>query len=100
MTAFYLLGDASGQGFGSGLWGHEGLRCDFTNWPTQWENKISNWKEGTNLTVLVEELAEDHKLDNRELFILTDNQAFEGFFYKFHSNSRKLNALLLMLHLV
>ena len=29
MTAFYLLGYASGQGFGLGLWDHEGLRYDF-----------------------------------------------------------------------
>ena len=50
MTDFYLLGDASGQGFGLGLWGHEGLRCDSANWLTQWKNDISNWKEGTNLT--------------------------------------------------
>ena len=28
MTAFYLLGDAIGQGFGSGLWDHEGLVYD------------------------------------------------------------------------
>ena len=35
MTAFYLLGYASGQGFGSGLWDHEGLRYDSANWSTQ-----------------------------------------------------------------
>ena len=28
MTDFYLLGNASGQGFDSGLWDHEGLRYD------------------------------------------------------------------------
>ena len=32
MTAFYFLGDASGQRFGSGLWDHEGLRYDSENW--------------------------------------------------------------------
>ena len=31
MTDFYLLGVASGQGFGSGLWDHEGLRYDLEN---------------------------------------------------------------------
>ena len=35
------------------------------------KNKTSNWKEGTNLTVQVEELSEERKLDNVELFILT-----------------------------
>ena len=67
ISAFYLLGDASG---------HEGMRFDSANWSTQWENETSNWKEGTNLTVKVEELAEEHKLYNGELFILTHNQVF------------------------
>ena len=34
MTDFYLLGDASGQGFGSGLWDHEGLIYYLSNWST------------------------------------------------------------------
>ena len=73
MAYFYLLGNASGQGCGSGLWDHEGLRYDLTNWSTQWENEASKWKEGTNLTIRVKEIAEEHKLDNGELFILIDN---------------------------
>ena len=35
MTDFYLLGDASDQGFGLGLWDHEGLIYDLANWLTQ-----------------------------------------------------------------
>ena len=58
MTGFYLLEDSSGQGFGSILWDHEGLRYDPANWSTQWKNETSNWKEGTNITVRVEELSE------------------------------------------
>ena len=64
MTAFYLLGDASYQGFGSVLWDHEGLIYDLEKWSTQWKNETSNWKERNNLTVKVEELSEEHKLDN------------------------------------
>ena len=37
MTAFYLLGDASGKGFGSGLWDIEGLRYVSSKWSTQWK---------------------------------------------------------------
>ena len=81
MTYFYILGDASGQGFGSGLWDHEGMIYDSANWWTQWKNEISNWKEGTNITFRVDELSEEHKLDNGEIFILADNQVFEGWFY-------------------
>ena len=35
MTAFYLLGYASGQGFGLGLCNNEGLRYDSENWYTK-----------------------------------------------------------------
>ena len=100
MNAFYILWDTSGQGFGSGLWDHEGLIYDFANWSTKWKNDTSNWKDGTNLTVRVEELAEEHKLDNGEIFILIDNQVFEGCFYKGNYNSRKLNELVMRLRLV
>ena len=78
MTALYLLGDESGQGFGSGLWDYKELRYDLEKWLTQCKNETSNWKEGTNITVRVEELDEEHKLYNGELFILTDNQVFGG----------------------
>ena len=70
------------------------------NWATKWKKETSNWKEGTNLTVRVEELAEEHKLDNGEIFILIDNQVFEGCFYKGNYNSRKRNGLVLRLRLV
>ena len=84
MTAFYLLGDASYQGFGLVLWDHEGLIYDLEKWSTQWKNETSNWKEGNNLTVKVEELSEEHKLDNGYIFILTVNEVFGGSFYKGH----------------
>ena len=42
MTPFYLLGDVSGPGFGSGMWDHEGIRYDSEDWSTQWEILTSN----------------------------------------------------------
>ena len=80
---------------------------------TGWHNggNTSNWKEGTNINVkaeelaeelakeLAEELAKEHKLDNGELLI-TDNQVFEGCFYKGNYNSRNLIWLVLILKLV
>ena len=94
------MGDSIGQWFGSGLWNHEGLRFDLVNCSTQWKNETSNRKKGTNLTVRVKELNEVKKLDNEEIFIFTDNQVFEGCFYKGHSNYRNLNGLVLSLKLV
>ena len=76
MNAFYLLGDASGQWFGSCIWYDEGLRYDPEKCSTQWKNETSNWKEVTYITVRFEELDEEHKLENCELFILTENQVF------------------------
>ena len=94
---FYFIRYASGQGFGSGLWDHEGLIYDSDNWSTQWKKDTYNWREGTNLTVQVEELAKDKKLENGRLFILTDNQVFGGCFNKGNSKSRKLNELMISL---
>ena len=99
MTDFYLMGDSIGQWFGSGLWNHEGLRFDLVNFSTQWKNETSNRKKGTNLTVRVKELNEVKKLDNEEIFIFTDNQVFEGCFYKGHSNYRNLNGFMPRLQL-
>ena len=48
----------------------------------------------------VKELAEEHKLGNGDLFTLMYNQVFEGWLYKVHSNSQKLNEFLLRLWLV
>ena len=42
MTVFDLIEDTSGQGFGLGLWDHEGLRYDLANWSTQWKDETSN----------------------------------------------------------
>ena len=56
MTKFYFLGDASGQGFGMGVCDNKGLRYDSANWSTKWKTETCNWKEGTNLTMLVEEI--------------------------------------------
>ena len=55
---------------------------------------------GTNITVRIEELTKDHKLDNGDLFILAYNQVFEGCFYKGNSNSQKMNGLVLRVVLV
>ena len=46
----------------------------------KWKNDTSNLKEGKNIIVRVDELSEEHKLDNGELFILEDKQMFEGCF--------------------
>ena len=72
-TALYLMGDASGQGFGSGLWDKTGLWYDAANWAEHCRDETSNWKEATNLAVKIEEKAREGLLVDAELFVFTDN---------------------------
>ena len=99
-TALYLMGDASGQGFGSGLWDKTGLWYDAANWAEHCRDETSNWKEATNLAVKIEEKAREGLLVDAELFVFTDNSVFEGTFFKGHSKSRKLNDVVLRLRTV
>ena len=64
MSALYLMGDASGQGFGSGLWDGKGLWYEAANWADHHRDGSSNWKEANNLTLKVEELAKEGKLND------------------------------------
>ncbi|KAL7468881.1 hypothetical protein ACHAXS_009127 [Conticribra weissflogii] len=96
VTAFYLMGDASGKGFGSGLWDGV-LQYEAGNWASHCQDESSNWQEANNLVTRVEDLAEAGRLEDIELFLLTDNIVFEGTFYKGHSNSPKLNAIIFRL---
>ena len=94
MVALYLLGDASGNGMGSGLWDGGVLDYEQGNWAVRLKDETSNWKEASNLVVRIRSLAEEGRLDKREVFLLTDNQVFEGTFFKGHSNSPKLNDII------
>ena len=58
---------------GSGLWDGEGLWYEADNWAYHRRGETSNWKEANSLTLKVEEVAKDGKLNNAELFIFTDN---------------------------
>ena len=49
MVALYLLGNASGNGMGSGLWDGVALDYEQGNWATRLKDESSNWKEASNL---------------------------------------------------
>ena len=100
ISAFYLVGDASGNGLGSGFFDEKGLSYDSANWALHRMDETSNFKEAKNLTKKVEEKADEGKLDDAELFVFTDNQVFEGTFYKGHSGNIKLDGLVLRLRKV
>jgi len=94
-VALYLMGDASGAGFGSALWDNEGVEYEAGNWKQHWEEESSNFREASNLTARIEKLGNDGTLHDKELFVFTDNSSYEGTFYKGHSKtSAKLTELI------
>ena len=100
-VALYLMGDASGAGFGSALWNGEGVSYEAGNWKEHWKTESSNYREASNLTARIEKLGEEGKLDDTELFVFTDNSSYEGAFYKGHSKtSPKLTELVRRLRMV
>ncbi|KAL7530942.1 hypothetical protein ACHAXR_005112 [Thalassiosira sp. AJA248-18] len=48
-VAFYLVGDASGQGMGSALWDKEGIQYEAGNWAGDRQDKSSDCREAANL---------------------------------------------------
>lgn len=100
LSAVYIVGDASGKGFGSAVWDSEEVSYLAGSWNVCHEEESSNWREATNLTARVEEMAEAGKLDGKELWIFTDNSTYEGAFYKGYSESPKLTAIIFRLRRV
>ncbi|KAI2492587.1 hypothetical protein MHU86_21971 [Fragilaria crotonensis] len=57
-AAAYLVGDASGSGFGDCLWvqGEEGMNIAFGSWDNEVSERSSNFREGYNLVLRLENL--------------------------------------------
>jgi len=100
LTVTYLMGDASGRGFGSAIWGTDGILWESGNYGRQFAEESSNYREASNLILRLEEMEKGLELEEREIFAFTDNAVFEGTFYKGHSDSKKLNELVLRLRQV
>jgi hypothetical protein len=96
-SAFYLMGDASGDGFGSGLFVDGTLEFESGDWANLERERTSNWREAENLVQRVERAVDEGKLKDVELFLFTDNIVFEGTYYKGTSSSKKLFDLTLRL---
>ena len=52
------------------------------SWAQEGSNESSNWREAMNLKLKVEELAAEGRLDNKELWVFTDNSLYEITSYK------------------
>jgi hypothetical protein len=98
MMAFYVVGDASGNAKGAAVMELHGVLYEAGSWNVEWRNKSSNAQEVENLTDRVERLVFEKALEHHEVFVFTDNLAFEGCYYKGHSTSEELSDIVFRLH--
>ena len=112
-AALFVIGDASGKAKGAVVVSQYGLDYESGVWTQQWRGKSSNVREAENLTDRLERLAgdlainvaerletlnESGALSDHEVFVLTDNSAFEGSYYKGHSTSKELSDIVFRLY--
>ena len=96
--AIYIVGDASGSGFGSVRWIQDGEVVDaqFGNW--KWEvteNESSNFRESANLVHSLRTYLKSGRIEQgSEVFICTDNAVAESTYFKGSSKSSKLHELI------
>ena len=94
----FVIGDASGTGKGVAVVEQYGVDYEAGPWKVQWRKESSNVREAENLTDRIERLSEGGTIFEHEVFVLTDNSAFEGAYYEGHSPSEKLNDIVFRLH--
>jgi hypothetical protein len=112
-AALFVIGDASGKAKGAVVVTQYGLDYESGVWSQQWRGKSSNVREAENLTDRLERLAgqlaigvverlerlnEGACLAEHEVFVFTDNSAFEGAYYKGHSTSKELSDIVFRLY--
>jgi hypothetical protein len=98
VMAFFVIGDASGLGKGVAVVEQYGVDYESGPWRMRWRKKSSSVREAENLTDRVERLVKDELLFEHEVFVMTENTALEGAYYKGHSPSEKLNDIVFRLH--
>lgn len=94
----YLLGDASGGGFGSALLVKEKVDVESGEWREMYRGRTSNWREADNLVTRTERGVKEGSLMGVEMFLVTDNEVFERCYYNGTSSSPQLFETTLRLH--
>jgi hypothetical protein len=97
-SAFFVIGDASGKAKGSAVVEQYGVDYESGAWNLEWRLKLLNCREAENLTDRLEHLVGEGSLQNHEVFLITDNSAFKGAYYKGHSPSRELSDIVFRVH--
>ena len=95
-VSVYMVGDASGTGFGGSVWeaGAETIDAAFGGWNEEVMRESSNFREALNLVMMIEAQVESGELiPGTEVFVFTDNSTAERAFNKGSSSSSKLHEL-------
>ena len=98
--AMFIVGDASGTGFGGSTWksGDEGIQATFGGWNAKVMRESSNFKEAYNLVLLLEHQIKVGEVAlGSEIFVFTDNSTAERAFNKGASKSKLLHELVVRL---
>jgi hypothetical protein len=99
-AAVFMVGDASGLGFGTSTWTQNAdeLTAQFGAWDVETSNESSNYREAYNLVLRVEQMvARSELVEGSELFVFTDNFVSERAFHNGSSESKQLHALVMRL---
>ena len=99
--AVYIVGDASGRGFGACCWVQDSKVVDvnFGRWTFDvTENRSSNFRESANLVTSLKDFISTGKIARgSEVFICTDNGVAESTYFKGSSSSSQLHDLIVEL---
>ena len=91
----FIVGDASGTGFGSCCWIQdiEHVRVEFGRWTSEVElDESSNFREAVNLVVRIMRMVRTgHIPRGSEVFVFTDNFVMEATYMRGSSKSSKLH---------
>ena len=97
--ACYVVGDASGAGFGSSSYNtrSKGVNAEYGTWiPTVTNERSSNFREAANLVCRIKRMLRNQDLKRgSEVFVFTDNSCAESTMYKGSSKSRWLHEMVL-----
>ena len=106
VSALFVIGNASGKAKGAVMVLQYSLDYKSGVWPQHWRGKSSNVREAENLmdrlkrltgelainvAKRLETLNKSGALADHEVFVLTDNSAFEGSYYMGHLTSKELS---------
>jgi hypothetical protein len=94
----YGFGDAPKGGFGWSIDFGNGFRFEFVEWCEDIRGESSHYREFRNLLNALLCAAEEGRLKGAEIFLLMDNQAAEGAYYRGTSPSRALFELVVTLY--